>query len=532
MVTNNLLEDRLIIEVNTNSETLRSVEGKTFYLALHKNGIFESIPFQFSEDQTSKNIRIGKEILANGINYLTIFDEDEKPLIERIVFNYQGLNEFDANAYLYRNDIDSLKINMSSSALKSVAHNLSVSILPLKTKAYQPNHNIKSAFLLLPYTKGKIENGDYYFKNIDRRTQYNLDLLLLTQGWSKYKWNKIFSNPPQLLHEREQGFTLEGKINQSLGDDENQLLISSGESGLMEITDLNKKEFKVDNLYIQDSTEISISLINAKKENLSKPKLYRVLKPQRKYESLNLPNYIKQTNVDSKISNTKIPQEFLRDIESLDSVYLKSESNKIKNQEKEILANETLIDEELSKRYYYITDFISTQGFRVYNNLAEVHIINNRPSNLIENQSPLIYFNGMPLTEYGSILSTLKTSEVESIIINKSGLGYGMRGNAGVIKIKTKTSYGTSKKIDQAQSFIADVGFAPDKEFYTPRYASYTSDIYENYGAIDWFPNMQLEDGQISFKIENTIQKSILLFIEGMTEEGDLISQTIEVEIK
>ena len=46
------------------------------------------------------------------INYLTVFNEDEKPLIERMVFNHQGLKQIDANAYLYRNDIDSLKINM------------------------------------------------------------------------------------------------------------------------------------------------------------------------------------------------------------------------------------------------------------------------------------------------------------------------------------------------------------------------------------------------------------------------------------
>ena len=57
------------------------------------------------------------------------------------------------------------------------------------------NTNIEAAFLLTPYLKGYIEKPSYYFNNTDRKKLIELDLLLLTQGWSKYDWNDIFYSP-------------------------------------------------------------------------------------------------------------------------------------------------------------------------------------------------------------------------------------------------------------------------------------------------------------------------------------------------
>ena len=69
--------------------------------------------------------------------------------------------------------------------------NLSVSVLPSSTSAYTSDNNIISKFLFNPYIKGDIENPWYYFDNTDREKNHDLDLLLLTQGWSKYSWINI-----------------------------------------------------------------------------------------------------------------------------------------------------------------------------------------------------------------------------------------------------------------------------------------------------------------------------------------------------
>src|SRR5699024_9587788 len=84
--------------------------------------------------------------------------------------------------------------------------NISLSVLPKTTTSYTPKHNIFSAFYLKPYIKGYLENGGYYFSDFkNHRVQENLDLLLLTQGWSKYDWKNIFKGKPVELYENEVG---------------------------------------------------------------------------------------------------------------------------------------------------------------------------------------------------------------------------------------------------------------------------------------------------------------------------------------
>ncbi|WP_121667889.1 hypothetical protein [Mesonia aquimarina] len=532
MITNNLIKDKIIIEINTNNFTLEKIKGRTYYLAIHKNGILEQIPFQFKKEQISKTISITRDVLSNGVNYLTVFDDKNQPILERIIFNSTATKEINTHAYLFKNNIDSLQINMSSPALKKIEHNLSISVLPANNKAYNPADNIKSAFLLAPYTKGKIEDGAYYFTEVDRRKEYNLDLLLLTQGWSKYKWNHIFSNPPSLKFDREKGFSISGRVNESLDDNENQLFVSSEESRFMETVDLKNNSFKVENLYVEDSSQVSFSLVNSKNKKVSKPKIYANIGPNRTKQPKVLPGYIFQTNRKSQATEeVKIPSEFLKGIESLDSVYISNKKKEVDREKKEILSNQTLIDEDLASIYIYITDYIGTQGFRVKRSLSGVEIVSTRSLGLGGYESPLIYLDGVVLNDYGTILQNLKTSQVESISINKTGLGFGMRGNAGVIKINTKTTIDAGPIKNTSQSITANVGFSSAKEFYTPRYASYTSEIYRDYGVIDWLPNVTLEDGQKTFSIQNTLQDSIILYIEGMTENGDLISDIIKVDI-
>ncbi|HAF77144.1 MAG TPA: hypothetical protein DCG42_07455, partial [Maribacter sp.] len=75
--------------------------------------------------------------------------------------------------------------------------------------------------------------------------------------------------------------------------------------------------------------------------------------------------------------------------------------------------------------------------------------------------------------------------------------------------------------------------FEPVKKFYTPKYTSYLSNEFENFGTIHWVPELQTdENGIATFKILNTFQSNVSFFIEGMGSEGQLISaeQTLVVE--
>src|SRR5690606_18477190 len=95
--------------------------------------------------------------------------------------------------------------------------NFSVSILPKNTKSYKHHQNSVSALYLQPYLKTPVENASYYFTNIDRKKKYELDNLLITQGWSSYNWTSIFNNPPKAIYNFETGISFKANLNNSSG---------------------------------------------------------------------------------------------------------------------------------------------------------------------------------------------------------------------------------------------------------------------------------------------------------------------------
>ena len=127
--------------------------------------------------------------------------------------------------------------------------------MPLKTKAYNPVNNIASSFLLTPYISGAIENANYYFTSENKNRLADLDLLLLTQGWSKYNWDDIFKNPPSDDYKFENGIDITLKISQKVATD-NIFVINSDENNFHGALPFTKENiYTIDNsFFIKNST--------------------------------------------------------------------------------------------------------------------------------------------------------------------------------------------------------------------------------------------------------------------------------------
>ena len=187
----------------TNTASLSMVKNTFFSLLIHNGNEAKTISLpKFKETTILK--RIPRDLLFPGINILTVFDAKNTPILERLCFNYQGLSIDNTTTKSIIKEGDSLAIKLQYSKLDSLDR-ISVSVLPATTLAYQPHNSIMSYTLLQPYIKGAIENGSYYFQKIDDKTKNDLDLLLLTQGWSSYDWNTIFYDPPDYDFDFENG---------------------------------------------------------------------------------------------------------------------------------------------------------------------------------------------------------------------------------------------------------------------------------------------------------------------------------------
>jgi hypothetical protein len=111
-------------------------------------------------------------------------------------------------------------------------------------------------------------------------------------------------------------------------------------------------------------------------------------------------------------------------------------------------------------------------------------------------------------------------------------------GSGGVIRIYMKeNSVFDIKEASKVSSsyFVSEptIGFTAQKTFYTPLYSSFDSTLFKNYGVIDWIPQLELNQNISSqLLIPDTKTKTIKLYIEGIADDGTLISEmkTLNIE--
>lgn len=164
---------------------------KAVYLVVHNRHEIESA----SKGTLSNGVvlfSIDKNKVADGISYVTLFDEQQRPLCERLIFKRPGgrltvAANTDAEVYNKR-----AKVNINIST-KNIAANLSVSVYKLDSLQRDDAMHIAGYLWLKANLKGWIESPDYYINNSNEEANQALDNLLLTQGWTQFDWTKILT---------------------------------------------------------------------------------------------------------------------------------------------------------------------------------------------------------------------------------------------------------------------------------------------------------------------------------------------------
>lgn len=156
--------------------------GKDVYMvkALMKKGIF--------------NYPFNKDNLPNGLIGATLYDSKHRPVAERHFYNHRPEEnleikvEMDKKEYEVR---DSVSVSIRSTKGKRSTPS-SISLMAVSKDYYEQTNrslgDIVSYFRLQSDIRGEIEKPSYYFEHEDRLK--DLDYLMLTQGWTNYKYDK------------------------------------------------------------------------------------------------------------------------------------------------------------------------------------------------------------------------------------------------------------------------------------------------------------------------------------------------------
>ncbi len=260
MTVNNTKDDQVITTFMTN------VPGK-YVLHAHTRGssIYQS---ELRLDGKKSRLVIPKHILPEGITTLTLFNSNERPIAERLIFiNHQkGLNIRVASGKTTYNNRELVKLDLTVKDSNGVPVQGQFSLTALNnqvSKNDQLYYNIRSDQLLSSDLKGYIKKPAQYFERSIEASQ-NADLLMMVNGWRRFQWNEVLqidSLTPKYMVE--QGLTVKGRIYRDGKD-----LVKNGQVFMFTnlepnesrdlVTTNDKGEFEFNNQVFSDTTILTI----------------------------------------------------------------------------------------------------------------------------------------------------------------------------------------------------------------------------------------------------------------------------------
>ncbi len=525
-VVNNYGDKDILLAVATNKNTLKDIKKKKYRLSVHKDGdIRETRSIEFDNTARENILSINREQLFPGVNTVTLFDQDNRPIAERLFFNPFGVKAMQAEVYLAEKMRDSLSIGVELISRGDKTGNLSISILPAETRAYNSKVNIFSEFLLKPYIKGYVENPAHYLRDFTANKAFDLDLLLLTQGWSRYQWKNIFNRAPVANFPYENGLTLKGSFNGADVKKFPSFYMEDSKYHESRAVLLESLNFEIPNLLVEKNEEVQIKLIRENGKLSSRGFYARMLPGAQpgllKTGGLTIPNiYASELpELDYKWENKTI---------FLDEVKVVEQKRQFSNI---IGQGEMKVDQNLVNMFPRVTDLIRMNGFNVFESLGAVSVVSRRTRSFSTGPlSPAIYLDGTRLTsniDGFPFLYEMSTMEIERIsFVATPDVTQGVAGAGGIIRIWTRKTPLYAKEISERKKTFIDTsnGFDVPKEFYTPKYL-FASSLFEYSGAIHWEPQLRMDaNGKASFNILDTGIDRISFYIEGMAEDGKLIS--------
>lgn len=176
--------------------------SNTVYLVVHNHQEIK-IAEKIALTDGAGHFAIDNARLNAGINYITLFDEQQHPLCERLIFKRPAKKllinaNTDSSNYHIRSRVG-LDITAHDRPDSNAAANLSVSVYRLDSLQKVDADGIAGYLSLSADLKGYIESPDYYLDNDNDEANHALDNLLLTQGWTQFDWDKVVSGAPRVF---------------------------------------------------------------------------------------------------------------------------------------------------------------------------------------------------------------------------------------------------------------------------------------------------------------------------------------------
>jgi hypothetical protein len=160
---------------------------------------------------------IDKNKLGDGISHFTIFNNERKPVCERLYFKHPAQQlklemAADSREYELRKKIN-IHVNALNQDGKAARPDMSMAVYRIDSLQRVDEININNYFWLSSDLTGQVESPEYYF-NDAAGTAEAMDNLMLTHGWRRFRLENLSGNNKPVFDfiPELQGHMITGKI--------------------------------------------------------------------------------------------------------------------------------------------------------------------------------------------------------------------------------------------------------------------------------------------------------------------------------
>jgi hypothetical protein len=487
---------------------------------------------------------LDKSKLGDGITHITLFNASGKPVCERLYFKRPAKTldiegQVSKQAYATRDKVI-MDLSTSAGIGKAEMSNLSVSVFLTDSIQSQDHENISSYLYLSSDLKGNIESPEYYFRPDSKETGADLDNLMITHGWRRFRWDEVLEKPPgRYTHLPEfDGHFIYGKVyNTQTGapakgistylaapDFPARLYYARSDSSgtvRFEVKEFyGPKEITIQTNLSQDST-YRFEMANP----FSKQPLNAGLKSF--FFDKKMENQLLLRTVNMQTANAFLPKPFR------ENKYISPDS----------LAFFGVPDEK-----YFLDDFTRfptmeevmreyVRGVIVRRRQKEFHfqMMDKLFPQTIFNSDPLILLDGIPVFSTDKIMAfdPLRIKKIE-LMSARYYLGWG--DFTGIVSLSTYRGDLAGFELDPRVLVLPYEGAQAKREFYAPRYDTQLAlqgRIPDFRNLLHWAPDVDTDaqgKAQLSFYTSDQAGHYRVI-VQGMTKNGMAGSKTFTFEV-
>ncbi|KXH85311.1 TonB-dependent receptor plug domain-containing protein [Chryseobacterium kwangjuense] len=443
---------------------------------------------------TGQVLSIPADKLVNGILYISVFDDQENIVAQRLCFvQHESLK-------IKKPDLKSLTLDEnprasnSFSIAKESESDYSVLIMDGAGKSSEDDNSLLSTLWLTGDVNSKINSPARYFK--ENSNGEALDALLISEKWKRFDWKMMMlGNYPVIKNKPEHYISYKGKVSvqekPAPNTDLNLVFSNSGQpTGFHQVKTDDKGFFTLNGLIFEDALKVSYQLNTEQKipkeqvQVIFQPDFdfvpYKGNMPESRYQLVKrTPNENLPDEVAKYVANKKIQKIFNDKTTNIEEVKLKGKKKNLTTQ-----LNNQLSSSLFRSGNEVVFDFVNDNTNNVSTNILQW--LQGRVAGLdIQSQAgnyvPMlrgsgvgIYLDEMPVS--ADYISTLPVADIAMVKVIKGYFAAGFGGGNGAIAIYTRRGGITGSVNNSARpSMLKQIslkGYQKEAPFISPDYSS------------------------------------------------------------